>query len=142
MRTTRPVAVAILLALVVGLVCSCSCSENPADKLDPELAKALKPLHVWCPHCQKAYVVEKRQAEAVPGTEPIFIKALKVPCPTCKKTDGEETIKCMHCDAYVPVAVKKGEQGLLKCPGCGKYPYGEGPPAGTKGAPALPPAKR
>ena len=127
MRAIPPVALVTVLALVAGLVCSCGCSENPADKLDPEVAKALKPLHVWCPQCQKAYVVEKEQAEAVPGTEPVFLKALKVPCPTCKKADGQETIKCVHCDAYVPVAVARGAKELRKCPQCGKYPYGAGP---------------
>jgi len=142
MRRIRPVALAVVLAMVAGLVCSCSCSENPADKLDPEVARALKPLHVWCPHCQRAYVVEKKQAEAVPGTEPIFLKALKIPCPTCKKTDGEEAIQCVHCDEYVPVVVKKGERGLLKCPGCGKYPYGDGPPISGGGRPSLPPSNR
>ena len=142
MRTIRPVAVAILLALVAGLVSSCSCSEDPAAKLDPKVAKDLKGLHVWCPHCKKAYVVERKQAEAVPGNEPIFIKALKVPCPICKKADGEETIKCVHCDEYVPVAVKKGERGLMKCPGCGKYPYGDGPPVTGGGRPSLPPPNK
>jgi hypothetical protein len=132
-RRRRPpaVAAAILLSLLVGLVCSCSCSEDSTTELPENVAKRLKGVHVWCPHCEKAFIVGKEQAEAVAGSEPIFVKALKVPCPTCKKADGEEAIKCAHCEEFVAVAVKKGERGLMKCPGCGKYPYGEGPPSGA-----------
>jgi hypothetical protein len=127
MAAIRRVASVIVLALLAGLACSCDSNKNAADKLDPEVAKDLKGLHVWCPHCRKTYVVVKEQTDRVPGTEPIFIKALKVPCPTCKKADGQETIRCVHCDGYVPVAVKRGARELRKCPKCGKYPYGAGP---------------
>ena len=121
-------AATLALLLSAALVSSCSCSDDASRKLDPKLAKALKPIHVWCPHCQKGYTVEKKQAEAVEGSEPIFLRALKVPCTTCKKTGGQEAIQCVHCDAYVPIAVAKGKAGVTKCPGCGKYPYGTGGP--------------
>lgn len=134
----RSAAIAALLALSVGLLSSCSCSEDAGRKLDPELAKKLKPLHVWCPNCKKAYTVEKKEAEAVPGRDPVFIKALKVPCPSCKKADGQEALQCAHCDAYVPVASKRGEAGVTKCPGCGKYPYGDAPPIRGGKAPQPP----
>ena len=128
-RTTRVTAAATLALLVsAALLSSCSCSDDAGKKLDPELAKKLKLLHVWCPHCQKAYTVEKKQAEAVEGSDPIFLRALKIPCPNCKKTGGQEAIQCAHCDAYVPVAVARGKAGVTKCPGCGKYPYGAGGP--------------
>ncbi len=129
-RNPLVAVVAVSLALLVVLVRSCGCGRGRTDELPPEMAEERKGIHVWCPHCSKTFVVPYRDANRQPGTEPIFIKALKVPCPTCKKADGEETIQCVHCGAYVPVAVKKGEQGLKTCPKCGKYPYGRAAPAG------------
>lgn len=128
-RNPLVAVVAIALALLVVLIRSCSCSRSGTEELPKEVADDLRGIHVWCPHCNKPFTVNYRKAERLPGDEPPFMKALKTPCPTCGKTDGQQTMQCAHCGAYVPVpGGARGEQELMKCPGCGKYPYGAGPP--------------
>ncbi|MFW6164364.1 MAG: hypothetical protein ACODAJ_16465 [Planctomycetota bacterium] len=120
---------AVALALLVILVRSCGCGRSGTEDLPEEVAEDLKGIHVWCPHCNKAFTVDYDKVKKLPGNEPPSMKACQVPCPTCGEADGQQTMQCVHCGAYVPVpgAARSGEE-LKKCPGCGKYPYGAGPP--------------
>ena len=119
------ITVVVALALLIGMVKACSCACRSGQELSPELVEDKKGLPVWCPHCKAVYLVPARRADRVPGDDPPFMKALKVPCPTCKKPDGQQTIPCFHCDTPVPLATDR-DTAATPCPKCGKNPYGPG----------------
>jgi len=119
--------VAIALALLVLLVRSCGCSSR-REEVPPEVAKSIKGIRRYCPHCKKVFVVSAEDARRVAGPEPLSVKAGKLPCPTCGKADSTETIRCMHCGAFVPLPMAKQGATPSRCPQCGKNPYGSGPP--------------
>jgi hypothetical protein len=136
--------VAVALALLVLLVRSCGCSSR-REELPPEVAKGLKGIYRYCPHCKKVFAVPGHEAQRVPGDEPLFVKAGKLPCPTCGKADSTETIACMHCGTHVPLPMDKKGTVPMRCPKCGKDPYGAGPPRqpgqGMGPPPPMPPRR-
>jgi hypothetical protein len=127
---------AVALALLVVLVRACGCSRSETEELPEEVAQDLQGIHVWCPHCSKPFTVDYRKVRKLPGDEPPAMKARNLPCPTCGKADGQQTMQCVHCGAYVPVpSGGREQQELMKCPQCGKYPYGAGPSGEPKDRP-------
>ncbi len=113
-------AAALLAALITGVGCFGSRSTRRQD-LPAEVREQADEIARYCPRCDKIVIFTREELEAMPGDEPLLIKARKAKCPTCETAETTEALRCRHCGTYCPPPHGTAK-GRLRCPRCGKKP--------------------
>jgi len=112
------VGVVLLVLIVAGVRCiGCRGREVlptgfPGQEED-------KGIVLICPHDQTEYAVTPRDVRKIEGGGRFVVKALKVPCPKCGRTQSVQALPCPKCGKYYsPVADGQGA-ATTTCPHCG-----------------------